>query len=201
MNQDKHPGQAERQVPPEGVDPGKDKRDVARRRFLRMGVGGSAALVVTMTHKRAFAGIKKNTVASACISLNGVPDLTGAKHKNALETSAMGTPKNLICRPTDGDTNPVGDPTINNKDSKYVDQYGRKYRIVDDHELDKGFGNLDRTVAGAKNYRLYEKGYCPLVWDSNGLRYDRSAVYYEADGGVLSTGLYNVKAGSGKRCE
>ena len=49
-----------------------DKRVAARRRFLRVGAGGSAALVMTVTHKRSFAGgVKKGVVASHCTSLRG----------------------------------------------------------------------------------------------------------------------------------
>jgi hypothetical protein len=80
-----------------------DRRIEARRKFLRMGAGGSAALVVTVMHKRAFAGPKKGdgAVASNCASLRGVPDLRKADKKKALEASAMGTPKHMFCRPRD----------------------------------------------------------------------------------------------------
>ena len=41
---------------PQDLRAADDKRVAARRRFLRVGAGGSAALVMTVTHKRSFAG-------------------------------------------------------------------------------------------------------------------------------------------------
>ena len=131
-----------------------DKRVAARRRFLRVGAGGSAALVMTVTHKRSFAGgVKKGVVASHCTSLRGVPDLTGVKNKKALEFSAMGTPKHLICR-RQGDGQPQGVCT-ENLESRYVDANGNWYLVADGDELNKGCGTLAETVQKSYNYRLY----------------------------------------------
>jgi hypothetical protein len=169
-----------------------DRRVRARRRFLRMGAGGSAALVVTVVHKRAFAGIKKNVVASACTSLQGVPDLKHVNQKKALETSAMGTPKGLICRPRPPahDPNKVGS-CMPSKASKYF-QLGiggnTKVQIVEEGELKHGCGSIlqsamppNNTISASYNYRLYEKGYCPIVYDgSGGLKYDLTAKFYRS---------------------
>ena len=87
------------------------KRVAARRRFLRMGAGGSAVLV-TIVHKRAFAqgmSLKKGAIASACVSMQGVPDIKGLNQKKALQLSAMGNPKNVMCNAR-GTTNTCIDP-------------------------------------------------------------------------------------------
>lgn len=164
---------------PLGTD---DRRIEARRKFLRMGAGGSAALVVTVVHKRAFAGPKKGggVVASNCASLRGVPDLRKADKKKALEASAMGTPKNMICRPRD---QPPPHPGSPNKKSKYYNQNGQQPLVYSSKKFKEGLGDLDLTLQHANNYRLYEKGYCPIVYDQFGLRYDTSAVYFEGGNG------------------
>jgi hypothetical protein len=156
-----------------------DRRVQARRRFLRMGAGGSAALVVTVVHKRAFAGPKKNVVASNCASLRGVPDLKHADKKKALETSAMGTPKGLICRPRD-EPHPLP-PAAGRKKSqfyKFPNDSGQQY-YISAKQFDDGLGSIEKTVEASYNYRLYEKGYCPLKYDGRNLTYDRSATYFE----------------------
>lgn len=163
-----------------------DRRVEARRRFLRMGAGGTAALVVTVTHKRAFAGIKKNVVASNCASLQGVPDLKNADRKKALETSAMGTPKGLICRPRD-ETPPVC-PTTSTKKSqfyKFANDSGQQF-YISAKQFNKGCGSIEQTLQASHNYRLYEKGYCPLKYDANGLYYDTTATYYKKKDGMFN---------------
>lgn len=162
-----------------------DRRVHARRRFLRLGAGGSAALVVTVVHKRAFAGIKKNVVASNCASLQGVPDLKHADQKKALETSAMGTPKGLICRPRE--EVPPACPTTSGKTSnfyKFANDSGKQFYISTKYFKD-GCGSIEKTLQTSHNYRLYEKGYCPLKYDQNGLDYDRTATYFKKDHGVF----------------
>lgn len=164
---------------PELISNADDRRVQARRRFLRIGAGGSAALVVTVVHKRAFAGPKKNVVASNCASLRGVPDLKNADKKKALETSAMGTPKGLVCRPRDQAPPPL--PTMGKKKSefyKFPHDSGQQY-YFSAKQFNKGLGSIDRTLEASHNYRLYEKGYCPLKYDERGLTYDRSATYFE----------------------
>ena len=170
-----------------------DARVEARRRFLRIGAGGSAALVVTVMHRRAFAsaGIKKNVIASACTSLQGVPDLQNTKSKRALETSAMGTPKGLICRPKQAGLAPGQLPPNlcapgPYKNAQYRNQYGVVQRYNDYSKLNDGCGAIEHTAnmnpltfeTGSGSYRLYEKGWCPIKYDSSGLNYDTSAKYY-----------------------
>ena len=195
----------------QGDPAAEEKRVAARRRFLRIGAGGSAALVMTVTHKRAFAGgIKKGVMASICTSLRGVADLTGVKHKNALETSAMGTPKNMICRPRTNDTNPVGSCTLTHE-SRYVDANGKVYLVADPGELNKGCGTLELTAQRSETSRLYGAakrgntpagygegsggGYCPIAIDNNGnLNYVLKDYFklVKAKNGIVST----VKVGT-----
>ncbi len=170
--------------PPE-LSSADDRRVQARRRFLRIGAGGTAALVVTVTHRRAFAGIKKNVVASNCASLQGVPDLKNTDQKKALQTSAMGTPKGLMCRPRD-ETPPVC-PTTSTKKStfyKFADDSGKQF-YISANKFKNGCGSIEKTLQASHNYRLYEKGYCPLKYDANGLYYDRSATYYLKKDGLF----------------
>lgn len=191
----------------EGVDAAEAKRVAARRRFLRVGGGGSAALVLTVVHKRSFAGMKKGVIASQCTSLRGVADLTGAKHKKPLEMSAMGTPKNMICRQP-GDGKPVGN-CQEIYPSRYVDQNGKYYLVANGDEINKGCGNLELTVQKSANYRLYGTDkvggkppgwgegshgeYCPIAFDANGdlnyvqknyykLKEDKGAIVVELKG-------------------
>lgn len=162
-----------------------DRQGWARRRFLRAGAGGTAALVVTVAHKRAFAGIKKNVVASNCASLQGVPDLKNADKKKALQTSAMGTPKGLICRPRD--QSPPVCPTVSNKKSqfyKFPNNEGKQF-YISAGKFKNGCGTIERTLQTSHNYRLYEKGYCPLKFDANGLYYDTTATYFKKDGSAF----------------
>ena len=178
------------------VDAAEAKRVAARRRFLRAGGGGSAALVLTVVHKRSFAGMKKGVIASQCTSLHGVADLTGAKHKKPLEMSAMGTPKNMICRQP-GDGKPVGN-CGEIYPSRYVDQQGKIYLVADGDEINKGCGNLQLTIDRSRNYRLYGKdkdgknagyggggdggGYCPIAYDAMGdLNYQPNKYYKRVD--------------------
>lgn len=165
-----------------------DKKVAARRRFLRVGAQGSAALIVTVAHRRAFAGIKKNVIASACASLQGTPDLVGADKKKALEASAMGTPKGLICRPRPPahDPNKLNILTGQTKQAKYYkDGFGTPVQYISEKEFNSGLGTLEgpnSTVSASYNYRLYENGYCPIVVDSTGLKYDETAKYYVRSG-------------------
>lgn len=193
MTTDRKPNPAEFPTTnPEHTD--EDRKIAARRRFLRISTQGSAALVVTVAHRRTFAGIKKNVVASACASLQGTPDLKGANQKKALEASAMGTPKGLICRPRPPapDPNKVGSCTPT-KTSEFFKLDGNNYTkvpIVDGKQLENGCGSIlidsvppNNTIAASYNYRLYEKGYCPIVFDSSGgLEYKLDAQYYTRTG-------------------
>lgn len=193
MTTDRKPNPAEFPTTnPEHTD--EDRKIAARRRFLRISTQGSAALVVTVAHRRTFAGIKKNVVASACASLQGTPDLKGANQKKALEASAMGTHKGLICRPRPPapDPNKVGSCTPT-KTSQFFELNGTNYSkvlYVDGKELEKGCGSIlinstppNNTISASYNYRLYEKGYCPIVFDSSGgLEYKLDAVYYTRTG-------------------
>lgn len=161
------------------------KRLAARRRFLRMGAGASAsAMLVTVAHKRAFAAgptIKKGAIISACVSLQGRPDITDIHHKKPLQFSAMGNPKNVVCRPRDSMVNncvaPQGKGT-------YIDQFGNKvsYQFYTDKQLKDGCGLLEDTVRNSFDYRLHEKHYCPVVFDSAGdLTYDLNAKWFSVD--------------------
>ena len=168
-----------------------DARVEARRRFLRIGAGGSAALVVTVMHRRAFAsaGIKKNVIASACTSLQGVPDLQNTKSKRALETSAMGTPKGLICRPKQAGIDPFNPPNMCKdgpfKNAQYRSVNTTQIQTYNDYsKLNDGCGAVGYTVEASNNYRLYEKGWCPIKYDGSGLNYDTSAVYFAPKAGV-----------------
>ena len=171
-------------------DPGQSQADAqiaARRRFLRMGAGGTAALVVTVTHKRAFAGIKKGLLASRCTSLQGVPDLKHSTAKNPLQVSAMGTPKGAICRPRPPipDPNALGNCTVPTKQPRYFDSFGNRNLVVDANQLDKGCGDINTTINAANPYRLYEKGYCPIKFDGTQYTLDLTKVYYTRNNGVL----------------
>lgn len=186
-----------------------DKRVAARRRFLRVGAGGSAALVMTVTHKRSFAGgVKKGVVASHCTSLRGVPDLKGVKNKKALEFSAMGTPKHLICR-RPGDGQPQGN-CAEIYPSRYANINGDTYLVADGNELNKGCGNLNDTVAKSQNYRLYGQdnvggkapgygegsggGFCPIAFDNSGnLNYVQADYFVKK---VVNNVLTTVKVGA-----
>lgn len=165
-----------------------DQRVEARRRFLKGGAGGSAMLMLTVTHKRAFAG-KKGSVASACTSLQGTPDIKGINTKKALEASAMGTPKGLICRPRDGvDPNRSDAIPGVTKESRYLDSLGNRVPVYDLDNLKQGLGDIQTTLNYSSKARLYDKGYCPVKIDANGvLQYDHSAVYYKRakDSGLL----------------
>ena len=142
--------------------------------------------MVTVVHQRAFAGVKKATVASACASLRGVPDLKRVTQKKALEASAFGTPKGLICRPKSGpDPNAIGDCT-KTKTANFFDINGVKPLYVSQNQLAKGCGTLTSTVDKSYNFRLYEKGWCPVKYDATGLFYETTAKYYTKKDGILT---------------
>ena len=210
MTTDRKPDPTESQTTnPEHTD--EDRKIAARRRFLRISAQGSAAIVVTVAHRRTFAGIKKNVVASACGSLQGTPDLKGANKKKALEASAMGTPKGLICRPRPPapDPNKLGSctPTETSKFFKLDGTNYSKVPIVDGKELENGCGSIlidsmppNNTISASYNYRLYEKGYCPIVFDSSGgLTYKLDAQYYTrtGDGNVNKPYVFTPNACKG----
>ena len=194
---------------PQDLRATEEKRVAARRRFLRVGAGGSAALVMTVTHKRSFAGgVKKGVVASHCTSLQGVPDLKGVKNKKALEFSAMGTPKHLICR-RPGDGQPQGN-CAEIYPSRYANINGDTYLVADGNELNKGCGNLNDTVAKSQNYRLYGQdnvggkapgygegsggGFCPIAFDNSGnLNYVQADYFVKK---VVNNVLTTVKVGA-----
>lgn len=169
----------------EGAPVRVDQRIEARRRFLKGSAGGSAMLMLTVTHKRAFAG-KKGTVASACTSLQGTPDLKGIQNKKALEASAMGTPKGLICRPKGPVEGPALDGIPGTKWSENRDSSGNRVQVYKLAEMKNGLGDIQTTLNYANKARLYDVGYCPIFIDSSGvLQYDHNAQYYELKGGVL----------------
>jgi hypothetical protein len=224
MNEDND--NAERPDGPEAspagaIDQLRDARRVAaRRKFLRYGASSSAAMVATVSHRRAFAK-KGNAVASQCTSLRGIPDLTKGNSKKALVTSALGKGKsNIICRPKLNDPNKT-DCTVKQDHSQYVDSRnnqmmgtGSPYPLYDGDKCVYGVGKLgtgyiprggndasplvnapyeaiptsvgsagfeDGTLTRLNLWRLYEKGWCPIVYDANGLRYDTNAKYYVKD--------------------
>jgi hypothetical protein len=76
-----------------------------------------------------------------------------------------------------------GNPT---KQAKHYDQNGNRPLVYSSKVFSDGLGDLNLTLTHANNYRLYEKGYCPIVYDQFGLRYNTSAVYYEKKGGSLT---------------
>ena len=158
-------------------------------------------MVLTVPHRRAFA-TKKATLISNCTSLQGVPDLKSVKDKKALEASAMGTPKGLQCRAPTDPKPPACQLAVSNGQYKLSEYYatpndlGRE-RYFDPHQLKDGCGTVlpgalpnEDTIAASYNYRLYEKGYCPIVRDpfTGDLRYDLSATYYKRveSGGVVT---------------
>lgn len=165
------------------------KRLAARRRFLRMGAGASAVLV-TVVHKRAFAGgttIKKGAIASACVSLQGFPDMKGINNKKALQFSAMGSPKNMLCRPRDSTVNNCVTPL--GKDT-YINQWGNtvSYQYYNTSQLKNGCGHLEDTIRNSYDYRLQHKHYCPVIFDAAGdLTYNLNAKWYSlAKGSVVA---------------
>jgi len=152
-----------------------DKRIAARRRFLKMGAGGSTAVMVTIAHRRAFAGMKKGQIISNCVSLQGVPDLKGMNQKKALQLSPMGTPKGVQCNPK-----PATNQCVADQPSKYYNAQGLQVAVVRSSKIKDGCGNLTDTLFYQKDFRLYDKGYCPVILSPSGeLTYDTTAVFYE----------------------
>lgn len=169
------------------------KRLAARRRFMGMGAGGAAALMVTVVHKRAFAGSKKTpALQSLCGSAATSPDLKGANGKNVLQQSAMGTPKGLVCNPPPhscnlnntaqsqyyagpGEGRPTYAPFVNTSSSPAKVQYVKSSEFKN-----HGCGSLTATADASYNYRLYEKGWCPIKVSllDGSLSYDTTKVYY-----------------------
>ena len=159
-----------------------------------MSAGGSAAVVVTITHRRAYAA-KKGALASVCASVIGPPDIKDIKSKNPLELSSVrGGHKNLICPgPGKGqcsdtpDNNDPSDFFARRTDLSFPkvqedasDKNTRSYTKVKywHHDLNKGCGTLEETLDKSYAYRLYEKGYCPVVLENGTLKY-KVATYYE----------------------
>lgn len=164
------------------------KRLAARRRFMRMGAGGAAALMVTVVHKRAFAGgsgKKTTAIQSLCGSAAMSPDLKGANGKNALQQSAMGTPKGLVCQPTRRDS--CNAANVQQSDNNHLNQFGQNVWFVKSSEFkNNGCGSLTATTNISANYRLYKQGYCPIVYTNGALTYDTTAQYYKYVNGVLT---------------
>jgi hypothetical protein len=150
-----------------------------------MGTGGSAAVVMTIVHKRASAGtsIKKGDIISRCTSLHGVADLKGATAKNPLEHSIGGTYKNLMCRrETDPKPAPVGDCSQLESNKYYFDKEhdfpgqddavgpGTTWntRLRKKGEVNKGCGTLEETIEAANPIRE-NLGYCPIKIEPDGL--------------------------------
>jgi len=153
-----------------------DKRIAARRRFLKMGAGGSTAMLVTIMHQRAFAKepkIKKGQIISACVSMQGVPDIKGMKQKKAIQLSPLGSPKHVMCRPK-----PATNQCAANNPSRFFNADKEHVLVVDGGTLDKGCGNLDDTLHYQRDFRLYEKGYCPVKVVNGDLMYDDTATYW-----------------------
>ena len=164
------------------------KRLLARRRFMRMGAGGTAGLMVTVVHKRAF-GAKKTTVQSLCGSLQGTPNFikngagAGMTSKK-ITLSAMGTPKGLVCNAP-----PRGFNTTRNNEGRYFvvdgpfsslkgnptvvpesgDPDKAKIYTFADQEVEWGGANLSESLTYGNEWRLVEKGWCPIYVDGNGL--------------------------------
>ena len=172
------------------------KRLLARRRFMRMGAGGTAGLMVTVVHKRAF-GAKKTTVQSLCGSLQGTPNFikngagAGMTSKK-ITLSAMGTPKGLVCnaprpgfnatRSNEGryflvDQN-WGAPTLPRGPTIVVDSNDpnkAKIYTFTDQEIAWGGKDLSESLTYGNEWRLVEKGWCPIKVDNGRLYIDSSA--------------------------
>ena len=160
------------------------KRLSARRRFMRMGAGGTAGLMVTVVHKRAF-GAKKTTVQSLCGSLQGTPNFikngggAGMTSKK-ITLSAMGTPKGLVCN---APPRAAFNTARNNEGRYFVVNDLLKGRVVPesgdpdkakiytfaDQEVEWGGENLSESLTYGNEWRLVEKGWCPIYVDGNGL--------------------------------
>ena len=117
MTDKKKQDQASNASPPEKPDPAEAKRLAARRRFIKDGAAaGSGAIVLTLYHRKGYAGGGKKKVnlssAEACLSIGGTPgkkpvkvkdsitpyvfDAQGKKHKNfveKIECTVPATPK------------------------------------------------------------------------------------------------------------
>ena len=158
-----------------------NKRQAARRRFMRMGAGGAAGLMVTVVHKRAFAGAKKTTVQSLCGSLQGKPDFiknggsSGVTSKK-ITLSAMGTPKGLVCKNPSPNTS-----ALRENKTKYWSHSpfaagarkvdvggGQDWYTFNDNIVEAGYGNLNDTLARGNEWRILEHGYCPIQVDTQG---------------------------------
>lgn len=158
-----------------------NKRQAARRRFMRMGAGGAAGLMVTVVHKRAFAGAKKTTVQSLCGSLQGTPDFiknggsSGVTSKK-ITLSAMGTPKGLVCKNPSPNTS-----ALRENKTKYWSHSpfaagarkvdvggGQDWYTFNDNIVEAGYGNLNDTLARGNEWRILEHGYCPIQVDAQG---------------------------------
>ena len=179
--------------------PLESKRMAARRRFMRMGAGGAAGLMVTVVHKRAFAGAKKTSVQSLCGSLQGTPDFI-KNNKNAgvtskkITLSAMGTPKGLVC------TNPSpGSYTSREKEVDFrAAQYsnlteinkGDKWYTYKEDIVKQGTGDLNSTLIKGNEWRLLEKGWCPIKVEGGRVFVEPGHIYYKKgdwNGGVNPT--------------
>lgn len=191
----------ERQHSPPGEQPASDsgvaeaKRVAARRRFLRMGAGGSAAVLVTVVHKRAFAGggAKKGSVISHCVSIGGVPDIKGMDQKKALQISAGGTLKHTVCYTSPknppppytcdqplGGTAPVYGLVQSAKGGWKVKEVAR-VEVFSDRQMKEGCGLLTSTPKDPRpgmvesvyqyNYRLYKKFSCPIRLNGDRIEY------------------------------
>ena len=169
--------------------PLESKRMAARRRFMRMGAGGAAGLMVTVVHKRAFAGAKKTSVQSLCGSLQGTPDFI-KNNKNAgvtskkITLSAMGTPKGLVC------TNPSpGSYTLREEEVPFrasiydgtVTKDGNKWYTYKENIVQAGTGDLNSTLIKGNEWRLLEKGWCPIKVKNGELVVEQGIKYYKKD--------------------
>lgn len=174
--------------------PLENKRLAARRRFMRMGTGGAAGLMVTVVHKRAFAGAKKTTVQSLCGSLQGTPDFikngngAGVTSKQ-ITLSAMGTPKGLVCtNPSpNSSTAPRDNKTKYWADSPFAAGGPRKdvngdWFTFNDNIVAAGSGKLDTTLTQGNEWRILEHGYCPIKVDAQGRLFveQGKATYYRS---------------------
>lgn len=159
--------------------PAEAKRLSARRRFMRMGAGGTAGLMVTVVHKRAFAG-KKTTIQSLCGSLAGTPNFIKNGNGAGMTTkkitlSAMGTPKGLVCGPTQPATNwtrsEEGKYWTNSPFGANARIEGSKIYTYEEASVKLGGIDINDTLTKGNEWRLVENGWCPIKLDSNGMLY------------------------------
>lgn len=182
----------DRQDAPQGENPANDfstaeaKRVAARRRFLRLGAGGSTAILVTVVHKRAFARggtAKKGTVVSHCISIGGIPNIKGMDSKKALVISAGGTLQGATCNtskppPPNTCASPLGGTTpvyglVQSANGGWKVKVVANVPVFSDNQMKNGCGDLEDMLNSPYqyNYRLYKKFACPVRINGDTIEY------------------------------